>query len=407
MKGILRRKLAVRTLPPLPFQQPHLSPPPTRAEDISVAKRPRPDTPISTAENEVLEAPTADTATTAPLSSWVVVASSSSATGDPLAHRREWEPVEADEEPTETRRRTGKKWSAKEDAKLIAAVKKYGKNWVAVASMVPGRTNVRCRAHYIWVMGLHCSLSEPIAHAGKWTTEEDAELPNVGAVAAPTAATMTSASSIDTEVASRTDTATLTAPLIRMEGSRVVPPQQLQQDEDIPDAKRPRFETSLSISAEVEVLYLSLAETAATVSSIDKIAAVHTDTATVTAPLTCMESSRIAPPQQLQQDEGIPAAKRPRFETSRHISVEVEVIDLSMEDTVTTASSNHKAAAARTYSAMVVAPLLPCVGGPRASTRNNTARTNTAAMAPLLSCMRGSRESGRTTRVVLYHGHRF
>jgi hypothetical protein len=39
-------------------------------------------------------------------------------------------------------------WKSEEDAKLIEAVKKHGDDWVAVAAMVPGRTNLHCR--YRW-----------------------------------------------------------------------------------------------------------------------------------------------------------------------------------------------------------------------------------------------------------------
>lgn len=34
-------------------------------------------------------------------------------------------------------------WTAEEDAKLTSAIKKQGKDWVAVAAEVPGRTNRR------------------------------------------------------------------------------------------------------------------------------------------------------------------------------------------------------------------------------------------------------------------------
>jgi myb proto-oncogene protein len=40
------------------------------------------------------------------------------------------------------------KWSSEEDKKLTEAVKKHGKDWVAVAAMVPGRTNQECRKRW-------------------------------------------------------------------------------------------------------------------------------------------------------------------------------------------------------------------------------------------------------------------
>jgi myb proto-oncogene protein len=41
------------------------------------------------------------------------------------------------------------KWSPEEDAKLTEAVQKLSEDWVAVAAMVPGLTNIQCR--YRWV----------------------------------------------------------------------------------------------------------------------------------------------------------------------------------------------------------------------------------------------------------------
>jgi hypothetical protein len=61
-------------------------------------------------------------------------------------------------------------WKAEEDAKLIEAVNKHGKKWVAVAAMVPGRTNQQCR--YRWIT----AVDPADEGAGKWTPEEDANL---------------------------------------------------------------------------------------------------------------------------------------------------------------------------------------------------------------------------------------
>jgi hypothetical protein len=62
------------------------------------------------------------------------------------------------------------KWSTEEDAKLKEAVKKHGKKWVEVAAMVPDRTNDQCRER--WVN----SLDPMNGNKGKWSTEEDAKL---------------------------------------------------------------------------------------------------------------------------------------------------------------------------------------------------------------------------------------
>jgi hypothetical protein len=66
-------------------------------------------------------------------------------------------------------RRKGK-WKPKEDGKLAEAVRKHGKDWVAVAAMVPGRTNNQC-AHR-WNLSLDPSKGKK----GKWTPEEDTKL---------------------------------------------------------------------------------------------------------------------------------------------------------------------------------------------------------------------------------------
>jgi hypothetical protein len=41
------------------------------------------------------------------------------------------------------------KWAAEEDTKLAEAVKKHGKHWVAVAALVPGRTNIQYRERWL------------------------------------------------------------------------------------------------------------------------------------------------------------------------------------------------------------------------------------------------------------------
>jgi hypothetical protein len=63
------------------------------------------------------------------------------------------------------------KWKEGEDAKLIDAVTKYGKDWVAVAALVPDRNNEQCRDR--WVYGLNPRIDKEM---GKWTAEENAKL---------------------------------------------------------------------------------------------------------------------------------------------------------------------------------------------------------------------------------------
>jgi hypothetical protein len=62
-------------------------------------------------------------------------------------------------------------FTAKEDVKLTAAVLKHGiKNWIAVAEMVPHRTFQQCRNRWVRALGLKDRAK------GKWTTAEDAKL---------------------------------------------------------------------------------------------------------------------------------------------------------------------------------------------------------------------------------------
>jgi hypothetical protein len=65
-------------------------------------------------------------------------------------------------------------WTPEEDTKLKDAVEKHGKDWwVAVAMLVPGRTNVQCREHWFQ------SLDPAKGKKGKWIPEEDAKLTKV------------------------------------------------------------------------------------------------------------------------------------------------------------------------------------------------------------------------------------
>jgi hypothetical protein len=68
--------------------------------------------------------------------------------------------------------KTAGRWKPEEEAKLIKAVKKYGKGWVAIAAMIPGRSGEQCRTR--WTQAL-----DPVAAsktAGQWKPEEDAKL---------------------------------------------------------------------------------------------------------------------------------------------------------------------------------------------------------------------------------------
>jgi 3-keto-L-gulonate-6-phosphate decarboxylase len=74
----------------------------------------------------------------------------------------------------ETTARAGK-WTADEDSTLTDAVKKHnGADWAAIAAMVPGRTRKQCNSR--WNNGLDYKKNETTARVGTWTNEEDGKL---------------------------------------------------------------------------------------------------------------------------------------------------------------------------------------------------------------------------------------
>jgi S-ribosylhomocysteine lyase LuxS involved in autoinducer biosynthesis len=211
MGGTLRRKVATRTKPWLlrvaavetPALPPH-PPPPPEDEDLPAAKKSRLHAPtsISTTAVGITTASSDDTPTDS-----VTLAASVPSVAASRAPPRSWTPAE-DAKLTEAVRKYGKhcwvavatlvpvrtpnqclqrwnhtldpanvknamgKWTPEEDAKLTEAVKKHGKRWVAVAVLVPGRTNVLCRARWINTV----DPANVKNAAGKWTPEEDAKL---------------------------------------------------------------------------------------------------------------------------------------------------------------------------------------------------------------------------------------
>jgi hypothetical protein len=63
-----------------------------------------------------------------------------------------------------------RKWKPEEDALLTEGVKKYGTKWVPIAALVPGRTNAQCRSRW------HRHLDARNRNQGRWTPEEDSLL---------------------------------------------------------------------------------------------------------------------------------------------------------------------------------------------------------------------------------------
>jgi hypothetical protein len=156
----VRRKFADMLEYSNPFAANPASLPP-QGEDIPAPKKARIETSVSTAVDVLvgLAAQTTATLKTAFPSGFVAAVPKDAVTDS--------SPLQRTEAPRAPRSR--RSWTPEEDAKLMKGVQKYGKDWVAVAALVPGRTNERCR--HRWVNSLNTSRK-----MGKWTPEEDAKL---------------------------------------------------------------------------------------------------------------------------------------------------------------------------------------------------------------------------------------
>jgi hypothetical protein len=159
LSGTMRRKIGIRTYPwatPAAIAEtPTLPPPEDEDEDLPAAKKQRLQAPAR--ENGVVNVHTAERVTTdSPDDTPTVPVTHTPATSlpraaAPHAHRRNW--------------------YEEEDTKLIDAVKKHGKAWLAVAVLVPGRTNNQCRQRWTQTLGAGNRKK-----AGKWTPAEDTKL---------------------------------------------------------------------------------------------------------------------------------------------------------------------------------------------------------------------------------------
>jgi myb proto-oncogene protein len=66
-------------------------------------------------------------------------------------------------------------WTAVEDCKLRDALQTHGgKNWAAIAALIPGRSEVQCRKR--WHKALNPSIALTAGRGGKWTADEDIKL---------------------------------------------------------------------------------------------------------------------------------------------------------------------------------------------------------------------------------------
>jgi hypothetical protein len=69
------------------------------------------------------------------------------------------------------------KWTEAEDIKIKEAVQKHGrKNWSVIAALVPGRTRIQCLKR--WNATLNPCIDEITRRAGKWIEDEDVKLNN-------------------------------------------------------------------------------------------------------------------------------------------------------------------------------------------------------------------------------------
>jgi regulation of enolase protein 1 (concanavalin A-like superfamily) len=72
--------------------------------------------------------------------------------------------------------RTGK-WTVDECSQLKSAVQTHGgKDWAAIALLVPGRTQKQCCSR--WRDTLHLNSDQTYGRTGKWTADEDSKLKN-------------------------------------------------------------------------------------------------------------------------------------------------------------------------------------------------------------------------------------
>jgi hypothetical protein len=165
----LRRKAAKRILPwDLPVDEIQLASPPPHGEDTRETKRPRLEEPVATSTDEATTKNTLH-------DTMVVLSPPDAAVDNDDAN----EDPETETQPNA--RTTGAKgrWTLVEDEKLTSAVtntrkKKHSTNWVVVATLVPGRTKIQCENR--WRSALDPSIALTGGSTGPWKDDEDIKL---------------------------------------------------------------------------------------------------------------------------------------------------------------------------------------------------------------------------------------
>jgi hypothetical protein len=164
----VRRKAAKHTLPwKLAADEIQLALSPPQDEDTRATKRPRLEEPVPTSTDGA----TTEDATTAFPSTDATFATADN--DDTNA-----DPVTEMQPNARTTGATGN-WTVVEDAKLTGAAtntrkKKKGKNWVAIAALVPGRTLMQCQNR--WYKALNSSIDRVNGCTGHWKEAEDIKL---------------------------------------------------------------------------------------------------------------------------------------------------------------------------------------------------------------------------------------
>jgi hypothetical protein len=79
-----------------------------------------------------------------------------------------------DSKSDETTTRKSQQWTKQENSTLTDAVKKHNGDWAAISELVPGRTKQQCLTR--WHYALPSNSDDTIARVGKWTKNEDSRL---------------------------------------------------------------------------------------------------------------------------------------------------------------------------------------------------------------------------------------